>query len=64
MADKLTCPSCKAVISADGETVITRSPRIKRMDDLEEELRDTRKRIEAVEKKGAESGSKKSDDEW
>lgn len=67
MAD-LTCPSCRAVISEDGEKVLKRSPRIKRMDDLEEELKDARSRLEKLEKGGS-RGTRKPDadessDEW
>lgn len=65
----IECPSCKAVISEDGEKVIKRSPRIKRLDDLIDSEKAMSARIEALEKKlekGGSGGKEKEDpdDDW
>lgn len=62
----IECPSCKATISDDGQKVFRRSPRIKRLDDLIEDNKDLKSRLDALEKnleKGA-NHAQKEDDEW
>lgn len=59
---EITCPACRATISDDGETVIKQSPRIARVVQLENDVKEAKQEIADLKKRIAEPapGKKKS----